>query len=203
MEHILLRGSRVMKREIKIVLVVSLVLVIAVPSILVWFSLTQRFIFSRSLHVTDFIQSEDAYTAHIVDSGREIAHIHFRIETPQPSSNRIPIEFSIAHDTDTELDALRLRFTTEASVTSLFLEASTYEWPALEFHREGIGILFSVNDLGWYGASTIRLDFILYPDSSSSALSLTIDFAMHYLGFMPLTTLQGYAVLNTQLPNVN
>ncbi len=192
-----------MKLEIKIMLVALLVLVIAVPSILVWFSLTQRFIFSRSLHVTDFVQSEDAYTAQVMDASRDIAHIYVRIETPQPDSNRVPIVFSIAHDADTELDALRLRFTTEPPVTSLFLEASTYEWPALEFHREGTGILFSVSDLGWYGASTIRLGSILYPDPRSSALTLTKDFAMHYFGIMPLTTLHGYAVMNTQLPSIS
>ena len=76
-----------MKREIKIMLVALLVLAIVVPSILVWSSLTQRFIFSNSLHVTDFVKSVDAYAANATDSGRDIAHIYVRIENPQPNSN--------------------------------------------------------------------------------------------------------------------
>jgi len=192
-----------MKREIKIILVVLLVLVVAAPSILVWVSFTQRFIFSSSLHVTDFVNiSVDAYAANVTDSGRDIAHIYVRIENPQPNSNRIPILFSIWHTDDTELDSLSLRFTTEPYVTSLFLEASSYEWPELDFHRDGKGILFSVKDLGWYGEGTITLDFILAPDPHSNTLGLTMDFSLHYSSFMQLTTLKGHSVLNTQLANL-
>jgi len=192
-----------MRRGIKIMLVALLVLVIAVPSILIWFSLTQTFIFSSSLHVTDFVKSGNAYAANATDSGRDIAHIYVRIENPQPNSNRIPILFSIWHTDDTELDSLSLKFSTEPYVTSLFLEASSYEWPELEFHQDGKGILFSVKDLGWYGEGTITLDFILDPDPHSNALGLTMDFSMHYSGFMQLTTLKGHSLLNIQLANLS
>ena len=191
-----------MKREIKIILVALLVLAIAVPSILIWSSLTQTFIFSSSLHVTDFVQSVDAYAANATDSGRDIAHIYVRIENPQPNSNRIPILFSIWHTDDTELDSLSLRCT-KPYVTSLFLEASSYEWPESEFHRDGKGILFSVKDLGWYGEGTITLEFILDPDPHSNALDLTMDFSTHYSGFMQLTTLKGHLLLNTQLASLS
>jgi hypothetical protein len=88
-------------------------------------------------------------------------------------------------------------------VTSLFLEASTYAWPRLEFHRDGKGILFSVNDLGWYGEGATTLNFILDPDPHVNALDITIDFSMHYSGFMELTTLKGHSLLNTQLTDLS
>jgi len=192
-----------MKRAIKIMLVALLVLIIAVPSILIWSSLTQTFIFSSSLHVTDFLKSGNAYASNATDSGRDIAHIYVRIKSPEPNSNRIPILFSIWHTNDTELDSLSLRFTSEPYGPSLFLQASSYEWSELKFHRVGGGILFSVKDLGWYGEGTITLGFILVPDPYSNALSLTMDFSMHYSGFMPLTTLEGHSLLNLQLTNLS
>jgi hypothetical protein len=98
---------------------------------------------------------------------------------------------------------IQVVFSTEPYVTSLFLEASSYDWPELEFHQDGLGILFSVRDLGWYGEATITLDFTLDPDPHSNALSLTMDFSMHYSGFMQLTTLKAHSLLNTQLPNLS
>jgi hypothetical protein len=82
------QGSRVMKSEIKIMLAASSVLATAVSSILVLSSLTQSFIFTNSLNVTDF-KSVDAYDANVMDSGREITHIHVSIESPQPDLNRV------------------------------------------------------------------------------------------------------------------
>lgn len=193
-----------MRREIKITFVALLILIIAVPSmLLVLISLTQTFIFSSSLHVTDFVKSGNAYLANATDSGRDIAHIYVLVGNPQPDSSRIPIQFSIWHTDDTELDSLSLRFSTEPYVSSLFLEASTYAWPEFEFHRDNLGILFSVKDLGWYGEGTTMLDFILDPDPRSNALALTMDFSMHYLGFMQLTTLKGHSLLNTELANLS
>lgn len=201
LEHYLW-GIRTMKRGIKIMLVALLILIIAVPSILIWSSVTQTFLFSSDLPITDFVRSGfgDAYAANGTDSGRDIAHVYVRIENAQPNSNRMPILFSIWHTQDTELDSLSLRFSTEPYVTSLFLEASTYDWPGLEFHQDGLDIVFSAKDLGWYGEGTITLNFILDPDPHSNALSLTTDFSMHYYGFMPLTALRAHSFLNTQLP---
>lgn len=190
-----------MRREIKIVLVVLTVLAIAVPSILVWASLTQTFVFSSSLIVTDFVESVDVYAANVTDSGGDIAHIYIRIENRQPNSNRVPILFSIWSTGDTELDSLSLKFATEPYVTSLFLESSSYEWPQLEFHQDEKGVLFSVKDLGWYGESTTTLNFILDPDPHSDTLSLTMDFSMHHSGFMQLTSLKGHSLLNAQVPS--
>jgi hypothetical protein len=191
-----------MKRRIKIVLVALIVSVITVPSILVWATRTQTFIFSNSLHVTDFTKSGDTYTANVTDAGRDIAHIYVRVENPVPNSNRVPILFSIWHTNNTELDSLSLKFTTEPYVTSLFLEASSYIWPQAEFHRNGKGILFYVEDLGWYGEGAITLDFILDPDPHSDNLALTIDFSMHYSGLMQLTALKGSSTLYSQLASL-
>jgi hypothetical protein len=69
-----------MKNEIKIMLAALSVLAISVPSILVLSSLTQSFIFSSSLNVTDFVKSVDAYDVNVTDSGIIIAHIHVSIE---------------------------------------------------------------------------------------------------------------------------
>ena len=60
-----------MRRETKITIVALLILIIAVPSmLLVWASLTQTFIFSSDLYVTDFVKSGDAYVANATDSGK-------------------------------------------------------------------------------------------------------------------------------------
>ena len=193
--------ERIMNREINVILVALLVLVIAVPSILIGFSRTETFIFSRSLHITDFVKSDEGYVANVQWGFRDIGHIYVRVENPMPNSNHRPVVFSIWHVNDTELDSLTLRFTTELFVTSLFLKASSYEWPEMKLHRDSTGILFSVKDLEWYGKETITLDFILEPDPHSSVLGLTVDFSMHYSGVIQLTTLKGHIFLNTQLSN--
>jgi hypothetical protein len=193
--------ERVTRREIKVVLVAVLVLVVAVPSVLIVFSRTETFIFSKNLHVTDFVRSDEAYVANVLWGFRDIGHIYVRIEKPTPNSSRRPIVFSISHVDGTELDTLTLRFTADPYVTSLFLKAASYEWSEAEFHRDGAGILFSVKDLGWYGTGTITLDFLLDPDPQSSVFGLTIDFSMHYSGFIRLTSLKGHSFLSTQLGN--
>ena len=196
------QGERSTKREIKVAIVLLWVLVIAVPSVLIVFSRTETFVFSKNLHTTDFVKSDEAYVADVLWGFRDIGHIYVRIEKPAPNSSRRPIVFSISHVNGTELDSLTLRFTTEPYVTSLFLKASSYEWPEMKFHRDGTGILFSVKDLSWYGKGTITLDFILDPDPHSSVLGITIDFSMHYSGFIQLTTLKGHSFLNIQLGNL-
>jgi len=188
-----------MNREIKVILVALLVLVIAVPSILIGFSRTETFIFPRNLHITDFVKSDEGYVANVQWGFKDIGHIYVRVEDPIPNSNHRPVVFSIWHVNDTEIDSLTLRFTTEPYVTSLFLKALSYEWPEMKLHREGTGVLFSVKDLDWYGKGTIKLDFILDPDLYSSVLGITVDFSMHYPGFIQLTTLKGHTFLNTQL----
>jgi hypothetical protein len=193
--------ERITKREIKVAIVLLWVLVIAVPSVLIVFSRTETFVFSKNLHTTDFVKSDEAYVADVLWGFRDIGHIYVCVENPTPNSSRRPIVFSISHVNGTELDSLTLRFTTEPYVTSLFLEASSYEWSGAEFHRDGAGILLSVKDLGWYGTGTITLDFLLDPDPQSSVLGLTVDFSMHYSGFIQLTTLKGHSFLNTPLDN--
>ena len=190
-----------MNHEIRVILVALLILVIAVPSILIGLSRTETFIFSRSLYITDFVESDEGYVAYVQWGFRDIGNIYVRVEDPMPNSNCRPVVFSIWHVNDTELDSLTLRFATEPCVTSLFLKASSYEWPEMRLNQDGTGILFSVRDLDWYGKGTIRLDFILDPDSHSSVLGLTVDFSMHYSGFIQLTKLEGHSFLDIQLGN--
>lgn len=186
----------------KAVLVAVLLLVIAVPSVVIVFSRTETFIFSKNLHTTDFVESDEAYVANVLWGFRDIGHIYVRVGNPTPNASGRPLVFSISHVDGTEVDSLTLRFTTEPYVASLFLGAASYEWSGAEFHRAGAGILFSVKDVGWYGAGTITLEFILDPDPRSRVLGLAVDFSMHYSGFVQLTTLKGHAFLNTQLGNL-
>lgn len=188
--------NSIMKRKIKMTLILLLVLVIAIPLALVWFSFTETFIFSSNLRVTNFVNLDSAYIANVTESNRFIAHIYVLVENLIYNSSFRRIVFSICHDKNTELDSLSLRFATKPYVTSLFLEASSYEFSGLVFHQEGGDVLFSVKDMGEYGRGTITLDFVLHQKPNTYALDLTMDFSMHYLGFLQLATLKAHAYLN-------
>jgi hypothetical protein len=187
--------------KLKIALAALLTIAVATPTILVWASETQRFILSKDLHVTDFAPRDvDAYVAYVNDSEAEVAYIYVRVEHPVPNSHRVPIMFSIWHTEDTELDSLVLKFSTDQYVTSVYTEASSYNWPESRFYREGTQTILAINDMGWYGVGTVTLNFILFTDPHSENLGLVIDFSMHYNTFMQLTSLKGHTNLYTQIP---
>jgi hypothetical protein len=191
----------IMILKLKIALAILLAIAVATPTLLVWASETQRFVLSKELHVTDFVPRDvDAYIAYVNDSKVEVAHIYVRVEHPMPNSHRVPILFSIWHTEDTELDSLVLRFSTDQYVTSVYTEASSYNWPESRFYREGRQTILAVNDMGWFGVGTVTLNFMLFADSHSENLGLIMDFSMHHEAFMQLTSLKGHANLYTPIP---
>lgn len=190
-----------MRIAFKVGIISLAVLLLLFSSLIVWASAYQRFIFTRELHVSDFVPHlNDDYAANVTDSGQELAHLYIRIEPPMVNSNRVPVLFEIWHAENTELDSLALRFSTGLFVTTMQFEATSYTQP-LEFRRDNRAVLFSIKDLGLYGTGTVTLDFTLIKYSNLNELTITADFSMHYESPLQLTALNGHSFLNTQIPS--
>jgi hypothetical protein len=190
-----------MIRRFKIAIVIVLAIAILVPSILLVASEMQTFIFSKDLHVEDFVADVDFYIANITDSGVPVSHIYFRVEHATPNSASHAVRFSIWHTENTELDSMTLRFSNPPYVISLYLEASSYIWPDTQFNLDNGQAILSVKNLGWYGTGTITLDFMLLSYEHAGNLEFTADLAMHQNAFLQLTSLKAHAYLSAPIPS--
>jgi len=197
-----------MRRKFKITLVVLILVAISMPSILLYASGTERFIFSQSLHVEEFTYIEpDSYVANITDSGARTANVYVRLEHPPPNSTHIPILVSVWHAEDTEIDSISLKFSTYPNYAALYLEAPQSAWPEAEFHQfDGAqGVMYSVKDLGFFGEGTVTLKFMLVQFSQyiylQNDLQFTADFSMHKKTFLQLTSLKAQAAVSIPIPN--
>lgn len=196
-----------MNRKLKIVLIFSLTIAVLVPIILIYTSETERFVFSKSLHVEEFVVDGDARYADVTDSGVRIAGIYIRVEQPPLNSLYIPILVSIWHAEDTELDSLTLRFSMSPNIITLYLEAPQSAWPETQFRQtdDAKGIIYSVEDLGFYGTGSVTLHFIMIQFSMSmnlqNSLQFTVEFSMHKKTFLQLTSLKAYTTTYIPIPS--
>jgi hypothetical protein len=192
-----------LRLRFKIVIVVLLGIAILIPSILVYASETNTYFFSRDLQVTDFVFNGDSYIANVSDSGVLVAGLDFRIEHSVANLTSHRIQFSIWH-TDSgssQLDSMTLRFSTEPYVITLYLAASSYDWPGARFTRDNLDVVYSVPNIGGYGLGTVTLDFILDSYGQAPNLGFTADFSMHMDAFLQLTSLKANAHLYTPIPD--
>lgn len=196
-----------MSRKLKIILVFLLAIMVLVPTIIVLASETQRFVFSKSLHVEEFVVDGNSYYTNVTDSGIRIAGIYIRVEHPPPNSLYIPILVSIWHAEDTELDQIALKFSMYPDHIAMFLEAPQSSWPKAQFRKtdDGKGVVYSVEDLGFFGTGTVTMNFVMtqfsHSISSQNNLQFTVEFSMHRKTFLQLTSLKAYATLDIPIPS--
>ncbi|HXX87004.1 MAG TPA: hypothetical protein VEH86_00965, partial [Candidatus Acidoferrum sp.] len=155
---------------------------------------------SRDLQVSGFVFNDGSYTANVSDSGVQVAQLDFRIEHSVANLTSHAIQFSIWHTGSSHLDSMTLRFSTEPYVITLYLAASSYDWPVARFTRNG-DVIYSVPNIGWYGSGTVTLDFILDSYEQVPNLGFTADFSMHMNGFLQLTSLKANAQLYAPIPD--
>jgi hypothetical protein len=101
----------------------------------------------------------------------------------------------------TELDSIAVRFSAGGNIVSIFEEATSYTWKH-QFHTEGSNVVFEVPDLGWFGQSTTKLDFILFPMDSNN-LYLDMQLSMHRTTPLQLTSLKAQVHIEATTPQVN
>jgi hypothetical protein len=197
-----------MRPEFKTAIVVIITVAISVPSILVWASGTERFIFSQDLHVEEFKSlGNNDYAADVTDSGTRIANIYVRMDQPPANSTHVPILLSVWHEEDTEIDSVSLEFSTYPNYVTMYLEAQQGGFPETEFHRshDAKGVICSVKDLGFYGTGTVEMNFILvqFPQYtySQNELQLTAEFSMHRKTFLQLTSLKVQTIVDITIPS--
>ena len=188
-----------LRLRFKILIVALLGIAILIPSILVYASETNTYFFSRDLQVSGFVFNDGSYTANVSDSGVQVAELDFRIEHSVADLTSHRIQFSIWHTASSHLDSMTLRFSTEPYVITLYLAASSYDWPVARFTRD-VDVVYSVPNIGWYGSGTVTLDFILDSFEQIPNLGFTADFSMHTNGFLQLTSLKANAQLYAPIP---
>jgi hypothetical protein len=91
-----------------------------------------------------------------------------------------------------------LKFSGGNNVVSVYREASSYDW-RYQFHTEGGDVIFEVPDLDWFGQSTTRLDFILFPFDTTN-LYLSIQVSMHRTAPLQLTSLKAEVFIDAPIP---
>lgn len=195
-----------MNRKVKIILVLFLTIVTLALAILLLASETQSYLFSKTLHIEEFVAEDGSRIANVTDAGVRIAGIYLRVEHPPSNSPYIPILVSIWHTEDTELDSMTLTFSTYPNHMSLYLEAPQSSWPETQFRKtnDGKGIVYSVQDLGLYGTGTVTLKLLVIQfthSTSENNLQFTAEFSMHQETFLQLTALKTHATVYIPIPS--
>jgi hypothetical protein len=165
-------------------------------------SMTQNFPFTSDLRVVELEEYDNIYILNVFDGETFLGEIYFRIE-PSPSGlhqNRMTISLSLFYN-QTELDSVKIRFSGGNSVISVYKEATSYNWK-YQFHTEGGDVVLDVPYLDWFGQSTARLDFILFPVDATD-LYLDMQLAMHRTTPLQLTSLKAQVFIDATIPQVN
>ena len=194
-----------MNQKIKLLTLFALIILIigVVITGLFAVSITQNFIFSSDLRVVE--NEKDNVSSHLTvyDGETMIGNIYFIIEPGTADGleqNRMTISLSLFYN-QTELDSIAVRFSAGGNIVSIFEEATSYTWKH-QFHTEGSDVVFEVPDLGWFGQSTTKLDFILFPMDSNN-LYLDMQLSMHRTTPLQLTSLKAQVHIEATIPQVN
>jgi len=198
------------KLKLKITLGALIAIAVLVFLMLVRMSETERFVFSRDVYVETFKQlgsnPYDGYHADIIDSGTKVASIYVRVDPPTSNLGYVNFMFSITPYERTEIDSLSLEFFMDNNYVTMYLETPQGGWPDIEFHRSSNakGVVFSVEDLGWFGQSTMERDFMLVQFSSrnytETRITFNMELSMHKMTLLQLTALKAQAFVDITIP---
>jgi hypothetical protein len=165
-------------------------------------SITQSFIFSSDLRVVENEKNDVSSHLAVYDGETMLGNIYFIIEPETADGirqNRMTLSLSLFYN-KTELDSIAVRFSAGENIVSIFKEATSYTWNH-QFHAEGSDVVFEVPDLGWYGQSTTKLDFILFP-MDANFLYLDMQLSMHRTTPLQLTSLKAQVHIEATIPQV-
>jgi hypothetical protein len=187
-----------MDQKIKFLIITIAIIGIVLAGLLA-VSMSQIFLFTSDARVMEVENNEDARIWKVYDGETLLGEIYFTIE-PAPigsDQNRMTISFTLFQN-QTELDLIKLKFSGGNNVVSVYREASSYDW-RYQFHTEGGDVIFEVPDLDWFGQSTTRLDFILFPFDTTN-LYLSIQVSMHRTAPLQLTSLKAEVFIDAPIP---
>jgi hypothetical protein len=194
-----------MNQKIKLLTLFALIILIIGIVVVGLFavSFTQNFIFSSDLRVVENERDDVSSHLTVYDGETMLGNIYFIIEPGTADGleqNRITISLSLFYN-QTELDSIAVRFSASGNIVSIFKEATSYTWK-YEFHTKGSDVIFEVPDLGWFGQSTTKLDFILFPMDANN-LDLDMQLSMHRTTPLQLTSLKAQVHIEATIPQVN
>ena len=198
----------IVKLRTKIVLGALISIAIILPSFFVVASETERFIFSRNLQVGEFsqIMPDSGYSADVTDAGVKVANIYVSAGHV-PNSTNVPVLIQIAQQGLTEIDSIKIQFYLSGNYVTVLLEAPQAGWPQTEFRRsdDSTQVVFSVDDLGFYGTGSVTRDFILVQNSpydySEKRVYFYLEFSMHQKNFLQFTSLKVQTFVDITVPN--
>ncbi len=166
-------------------------------------SASQNFLFSSDLRVVEVEKYDSSSYLTVFDGETMVGNIYFGVEPGSigaSGQNRMTVSLSLFYN-QTELDAVTIRFSGGTNIISVYREATSYTWEH-QFSSEGAAVVFWVPDLGWYGQSTARLDFILLPNEADT-LYLDMQLSAHRMTPLQLTSLNAQVHLDATIPKGN
>jgi hypothetical protein len=179
-----------MQRRVKVVLIVSLALVLTALLAIVALSSLEIFVFTENLPIEGFRPiGQNANGTDVYQNGVRTSDIYIGADPVNPQTGLIFVRFSVWHLGNTELDSLYLRFSA-ANPMQIYLEMpGGYPWSPIVFHqdRDGKGIIFRVDDLGFQGSGTVTLDFLLRPWQDQTSFLVEIQYMLHTPALIQLT----------------
>lgn len=167
------------------------------------FSVSQSFPFTSDLRVEEGAKYDTSSYLTVFNGETLLGNIYFTIEPGAAeglAQNRMTISFSLFYN-QTELDSITIRFSAGQNIISVFREASSYTWE-YQFHTEGSDVVFEVPDLGWFGSSTVTLNFILFPMGATN-LHLDMQLSMHRTTPLQLTSQKAQVHVDAVVPKGN
>jgi hypothetical protein len=189
------------KRKIGVVIVFVAVIVV---SLFVVALLNQVFLFSENVNVEQIRTDPNigSYSTSITnDDGEVLANVYFRIDHNLPNQMDHRMIFSISPYNRAEVDSLILTFSAGTKNIQIYKEASTSVFQGAQIYQKNNEIILTLPDIGDYGQSTIRLDFILERYSAEN-LSVIADLSMHQEASLQLTSQKAQVYINADIPIV-
>jgi hypothetical protein len=186
-----------MEQKIKFLIITITIIVIVIAGLFIA-SISQTFLFTSYARVVE-VENNDVSIWNVFEGETYLGEIYFRIE-PIPSGleqNQMTISFTLFYN-QTELDSVKIRFSGENNVISVYKEASSYDWE-YQFQTENGDVIFEVPNLDWFGQSTTRLDFILVPFDATN-LYLDMELSMHRTTPLQLTSLKAQVFIDVPIP---
>lgn len=179
-------------------------------------SISQNFIFSKSLNVEEFKCSlnnapydyRNEYVANLTDENTVIRTVFLRIMSSDPNSTNAGkhwVLFSLSDPVGshggvtTEVDAISFRFDFGFSFVDFYVQPLTMNQSIL-FSQDGHAIIYEIKELGSLGTGTLNFDFLIEDISQLSHVVITADISMHQTTIMQLTSLNAHVFLDAQIP---
>ena len=109
--------------------------------------------------------------------------------------------FSLTPYNQTEVDSLTLKFSAGTQVLTVYKEATSYMFKDSEFYQKDNEVVLNIPDAGFYGSSTLRLEFTL-EQCSAEQLSVTAEISMHQKASIQLTSQKAKLFIDATVPKV-